>query len=144
MWNIKKLVSKGGYVYALVPEHPKATKNGYVLEHRIVMENILNRPLLDNEDIHHIDGNGRNNNPNNLEIKKRGDHQRFHMHQRFPNGQAKIHLICANCGKEFDRNANQRPEVKKAKNAFCSRRCNGIYGKNHPTVTPLGSNEMKG
>ena len=43
MWNIKKIVSKGDYLYALVPEHPKATKNGYVLLHRIVMENHLGR-----------------------------------------------------------------------------------------------------
>lgn len=26
MWNIKKLIKKGDYVYALVPEHPSATK----------------------------------------------------------------------------------------------------------------------
>lgn len=38
MWNIKKLIHKGEYDYALVPDHPYATKNGYVLYHRVVME----------------------------------------------------------------------------------------------------------
>ena len=46
MWNIKKLIHKGEYDYALVPDHLNATKNGYVLYHRIVMENHLGR-LLD-------------------------------------------------------------------------------------------------
>jgi hypothetical protein len=41
MWKIQKLVSKGDYTYAKVPEHPSATKNGYVLEHRIVVEIIF-------------------------------------------------------------------------------------------------------
>ena len=26
MWNIKKIIKKGDYLYALVPEHPKCTK----------------------------------------------------------------------------------------------------------------------
>ncbi len=74
MWIIQKIVSKGEYNYAVVPEHPNATSNGYVLEHRVVMENAIGR-----------------------------------------------------CGSEFARRANQRAEVKKYKNAFCSRSCNGKF-----------------
>lgn len=33
MWKIQKLIHKGDYDYALVPDHPNATKNGYVLYH---------------------------------------------------------------------------------------------------------------
>jgi len=55
MWNIKKVISKGDYLYALVPEHPNATKNGYVLMHRIVMENHLGRILNKDEVVHHLD-----------------------------------------------------------------------------------------
>ena len=54
-WNIKKVISKGDYNYALVPEHPNSTKNGYVLLHRIVIENYLGRLLNANEIVHHID-----------------------------------------------------------------------------------------
>lgn len=43
MWKIRKIIKKGDYEYALVPEHPNATKNGYVLHHRIVMENSIGR-----------------------------------------------------------------------------------------------------
>ena len=57
MWKIKKLISKGEYVYALVPEHPYSTKNGYVLYHRIIMENHLGRLLNFNEIVHHKNHN---------------------------------------------------------------------------------------
>lgn len=53
MWNIEKIVSKGDYDYAVVKGHPNATENSYVLHHRIVMENHLNRLLNSNEVVHH-------------------------------------------------------------------------------------------
>lgn len=45
MWNIQKIVKKGDYLYAVVPGHPYSNKYGYVLEHRIVVENHLKRLL---------------------------------------------------------------------------------------------------
>ena len=56
MWKIKRRASRGEYTYAYVPEHPKANANGYVLEHRIVMENHLGRPLNSDEVVHHKKG----------------------------------------------------------------------------------------
>lgn len=58
-----------GYVWVYVGEdYPSAMSNGYVYEHRYVMEKILNRPLRDNEQVQHKDGNQKNNTPNNLEL----------------------------------------------------------------------------
>lgn len=33
LFEIKKVIKKGDYLYVFVPDHPNATKNGYVLIH---------------------------------------------------------------------------------------------------------------
>lgn len=45
MWEIENIASKGDYNYALVKNHPNATAKGYVLHHRIIVENSLGRLL---------------------------------------------------------------------------------------------------
>lgn len=64
------------------PEHPNSDKKGYVREHRLVIENNIGRYLLDNEVVHHIDGNTLNNDLSNLQILSRGDHTRLHLFLR--------------------------------------------------------------
>lgn len=57
-----------GYRHLYRPDHPQAWTNGYVAEHRMVMADILGRPLLADENVHHRDGNKLNNDPKNLEL----------------------------------------------------------------------------
>ena len=48
-------------------------------EHRVVAEQILGRPLEEGEVVHHIDGNVRNNAPENLRIfSSQAEHAKFH------------------------------------------------------------------
>lgn len=68
LFEIKKVIKKGDYLYALVPDHPNATKNGYVLMHRVVTENHLGRLLEKNEIVHHLDENKHNNAIENLQV----------------------------------------------------------------------------
>lgn len=47
-------------------------------EHRVVAEGALGRPLARGEVVHHIDGDKRNNAPENLEVITQGEHMRRH------------------------------------------------------------------
>jgi len=47
-----------------------ASKDGYVMEHRLVMAKYLNRLLNENETVHHIDGDRSNNKIENLQLRK--------------------------------------------------------------------------
>ncbi len=126
LWNIRKIVKKGDYLYAVVPEHPKAIRFGYVLAHRIVMENHLNRLLEDNEEVHHKDRNKHNNDPENLEVLSKEEHIKLHIKEREFGGLGHfIDLVCANCGKDFKREYHDRNPQNK--NQFCSRSCNGKF-----------------
>lgn len=77
MWNIRKIVSKGDYYYAVVPEHPMKTKNNYVLLHRIVMENHLGHLLDSNLIVHHLNGNKKENSIANLQVMSASEHLHY-------------------------------------------------------------------
>ncbi len=48
--------------------------------HRVVMEQVLGRKLRAGEVVHHIDGNRRNNSPENLMVfESQAEHQRYHV-----------------------------------------------------------------
>lgn len=131
MWTIIKIIKKGDYDYALVPNHPKATKNGYVLLHRVVMENAIGRLLTDNEEVHHIDKNGHNNNISNLQLLSSQEHRRIHAEDR---ERRYVTLICPICGKHFTIPESESFIAKKDKNyTCCSRHCGGKASHLHVT-----------
>ena len=53
--------------------------NGWIFEHRIVAQRKLGRPLLPQEEVHHIDDNGKNNHPDNLMVfPNHKEHMKHH------------------------------------------------------------------
>jgi hypothetical protein len=72
-------VDNNGYIYLFCPNHPNARVQGYVAEHRLVMEAKIGRFLENNEVVHHIDQNKKNNNIGNLMLFPSSElHSKFH------------------------------------------------------------------
>ncbi len=64
-WKGGQTRNTKGYVYVLTPDR------GYVAAHHIVMEGIIDRRLVDKENVHHLNGVKDDNRPENLELWSR-------------------------------------------------------------------------
>lgn len=61
-------IGKEGYVWLRKPDHPNAYSNGCLQEHTFVMSELLGRPLVKGENVHHKNGVKTDNRPENLEL----------------------------------------------------------------------------
>jgi hypothetical protein len=78
-WNYKNGISQHGeYVLIYKPNHPNAQRGGYILEHRYIMSEYIGRPLRDNEEVHHINGNEKDNRIENLQLVTSSEHTTIH------------------------------------------------------------------
>lgn len=59
---------KDGYIYEKASDHPQANSWGWIAQHRRVMSEVLGRPLLSTETVHHKNGVRDDNRPENLEL----------------------------------------------------------------------------
>lgn len=69
----------GGYVWEQCPGHPLANHWGFVAQHRLIGEDMLGRPLLKGEVVHHHDEVRTNNARSNLQVMTQAEHRRHHM-----------------------------------------------------------------
>lgn len=88
-WVGGRVVTGSGYVQVMVSsDDPMAVmrnRQGYVLEHRLVMARALGRPLTEYESVHHLDGDHLKNDLSNLQLRI-GKHGKGQAYQ------------CADCG----------------------------------------------
>jgi hypothetical protein len=85
-WKGGRRGDRDGYILIYQPHHPNCDKDGYVREHRLVMEKELGRFLTVQEVVHHEDGDKQNNKKENLRVfGSEGEHQKHH----YENGDSK-------------------------------------------------------
>lgn len=95
---------------------------------KALMEVHLNRVLLENETVDHIDKNPLNNDIANLQVLDRNNHSALDCKRR-----KQITKCCGYCGKEIILTQNQIANLKRSgnkrkSNIFCSKKCSGKYG----------------
>lgn len=70
---------KGPYIHVMAKTHPHRNRNGYILEHRLMMEKLIGRHLNPTENVHHINEIKTDNRIENLMLfKNRASHTSFH------------------------------------------------------------------
>ncbi len=147
-YQFKGRVGDGrGYIKIYKPDHPYAV-NKKVLEHRLVMEKFLDRYLISNEIVHHINGIKNDNRLENLVLMTRSTHNGLHslenkvmlgrelsqvtknrislkLKEYWSKHNKMTKILCDNCGKEIYKQPN---EIKRSKHHFCSFNCYKKHG----------------
>ena len=83
-WKGGRINDKFGYTLIYSPAHPFKNYRKYVREHRLVMEQHLERFLNREEIVHHINGMKSDNRIENLKLfSNESKHQEFHHYIKF-------------------------------------------------------------
>ncbi len=86
-WKGGRVKDTRGYIRIWKPKHANTQRSGYILEHRLVMSDYLERCLESWEMVHHKNGIRDDNRIENLELMTKRVH--------------KAKVICPYCRKEF-------------------------------------------
>lgn len=105
-WRGGRVTTQHGYILIRIGVgHPLADCRGYAYEHRVVLSEKLGRLLEKGEKTHHIDGDRKNNNPENLKLVT-GNAEHYYEHRKTSNLRKPhepnliIKCLCG-CGRTF-------------------------------------------
>src|SRR5687768_15041788 len=85
------IIDPKGYRLLRRPGHPMASREGYVMEHRLVMAEALGRMLTADEIVHHLNGVKADNRRENLVVMPKRQHDRIPKPPPKP-------IACPHCG----------------------------------------------
>lgn len=105
---------KNGYWYILFPEHPFCDSRGYIAEHRLIMEQKIDRYLESCEVIHHKNSIRDDNRIENLQLfDSHGNHISFENKGRsylLDDMSSRICSICTSDKTWLRKSENNRPK----------------------------------
>lgn len=84
-------IDKSGYIYEKIGHN--MGRHGWILQHRLIMERHLSRPLTSDEHVHHFDSDPANNTLDNLALANRREHYLINKIVQFikdPRGGARL------------------------------------------------------
>ena len=117
-WRGGTIRQSSGYIYEYAPDHPHSTKQGYVMQHRLVVEREIGRILDPSEEVHHKNHIRDDNRFENLEVQPdRATHRVTHAYYE--------QSECPTCGTPVIRSIAHR---RRHKNKYCSRKCTAAAG----------------
>lgn len=110
-WNNGVKTHAHGYRLIASHDHPFKDKQGYVREHRLVMEKHIGRYLAKDELVHHLNHDKTDNRIENLMLTTRSEHKKSHHPEigvatQFKKGRIALNkngreITCTVCGKMF-------------------------------------------
>lgn len=128
-------MKNGDYNLAIAPDgYPgKRYRGRYCPEHHLVWWKETGDVPANDEVIHHIDGDRRNNDFDNLEKMTRSEHTARHNER----GTTMAVMECPECGEVFERERRKTHLVDDRRDAtFCSRSCAGKFSQRNVTADP--------
>lgn len=124
-WKGGSFLTPDNYVLVKAPAgHPYARKSGYILQHRLLAEQLKGSVLLPSEIVHHKNGNTQDNRLENLALEDRVSHGKYHHEQRRLQYKKNQPRPCIRCKKLFIASHNNHE-----RNKYCSRACAFIKGE---------------
>ena len=84
-WSGGRVKTQQGYIIVKNRKHPHSNGDGYVYEHRLLMEKHLGRYLTKDEIVHHTNDIKDDNRIENLELWNASEHSRYHTLKYFKN-----------------------------------------------------------
>lgn len=127
-WGGGFRITQSGYKMNKAPDHPYSTKDGYVMEHRLVYEehltelNGIKTYLHPSIEIHHINKQKQDNRIENLQLLTKSEHTKLH-HDEIDYYSGRICSRCKSDKTSLAKNKGNKPIWLKMDDKMFCRNC---------------------